>query len=97
MEFDELGYAWNQDGYLVDRLGRIQTRDPITKQYLGRVNRDGRGEREKYQRANAYEGREARMAREAREAREARAARDAYIPDRPEYQNGGYTTEPANQ
>lgn len=48
LEFDELGYAWTEDGYLVDKRGVIQTRDPITRQYLGRVTRDGRGEREDY-------------------------------------------------
>ncbi len=85
LEFDELGYAWSEDGFLVNKMGQIQNRDPVTGQYMGRVARQTREERAKRVRANAYEGREARAAREAREAREARAD---YVPDRPEYADG---------
>ena len=83
LEFDKLGYSWSEDCFLVNRLGKIQNRDPVTGQYMGRIARDKRDERGERVRANAYEGREARQAREAREAR---AAREEYRPDRPEYQ-----------
>ena len=70
----------------MNKLGQIQNRDPVTGQYMGRVVRETRGERDKRTRGpNAYEGREARAAREAREAR---AARADHVPDRPEYADG---------
>ncbi len=85
LDFDEMGYAWSEDGFLVNKLGKIQNRDPVTGQYMGRVARQTREERNKRTRANAYEGREARAAREAREAR---AVRADHVPDRPEYADG---------
>ena len=47
LEFDELGYAWSEDGFLVNKMGQIQNRDPVTGQYMGRIARQTRDERER--------------------------------------------------